>query len=422
MRGHTIIEPWRHTLKIKNVLTTFIFLLAVISISFADNDVWAKADSKTAAILKQTNDLINKKAYFSAYKGLRDADNQNDFILAKELKICLDYFVTSIGHSMFALTDLKPDQTIESLRGQPGNFQMVLFDPAKMFPEYEASHGQSGILKYMLGEYYYEVLKRYPGNWLEEDDAVIRKAIDNYKLAFSMKYLDAYSLSNAGELCLRIGDMASATTYTTQAISMDSSNANSYYNLAYAYFAAGNNEMALSNCVKAIDMYKNNPQYLYDSYLMKSDILLNLAKYDEALSALDKASSINSNDYHLPLKRNNIYLKMGDFNKARDFALQLFAVAPTNPASPQLVIKNYQNYQFDSQLIDFFDTAIGKYQENQHALGNLYFHKSQIEFRINQKDKALADIKKAKNCFLNVLPSTDPVFNVIEEGITAYSK
>jgi tetratricopeptide (TPR) repeat protein len=398
-----------------------LFLIAgFIPFCFSDNNVWAKADSKITAILNQTDDLISKKAYYSAYKQLNNYSVDNDFILAKEMQICLNYFISSIGHKMFALADLTPEQTVDSMRGQDGSYQMVLCDPTKTFPEYELAHGQSGILRYMLGQYYSEVLNHYPDS--EQDESVIQNSLENYKLAFAMGYSDAHTLGNAGELSIRVGNFENAITYMTQAISLDSSNGNLYYNLAYAYLNAGKNDMALKNLLVAMKIYKNDAQYQYDSYLMESDIYTNLAKFNEALAALDNATTINSQDYHLPLKKNNIYLKMSNFIKAQDFALELFAFGPTNPAAPQLIIENYKKYKYNSQLIDFFNTAIKKYQDNQQALGNLYFYKSEIEYQSNQKDKAISDIKMAKDYFLKVLPATEQVFQAIDDALETYSK
>ena len=78
------------------------------------------------------------------------------------------------------------------------------------------------------------------------------------------------------------------------------------------YMDLGKNKMALKACTAAID------QYPYSTNLMieKSQVLLNLEKYEKSLEILDKAIALQPNDPEIFSMRGTVYLVQGLHEKA----------------------------------------------------------------------------------------------------------
>lgn len=92
--------------------------------------VVATSQSQTEALLlREADQLIARRQYATAYSLLDSIDPTNDIpaVLLKKEEIMLDYFVQSINHTVFSLQDLRPGESLDSLRSNFTIGQMMPF-------------------------------------------------------------------------------------------------------------------------------------------------------------------------------------------------------------------------------------------------------------------------------------------------------
>ncbi|NLC93967.1 MAG: hypothetical protein GX677_11070, partial [Treponema sp.] len=146
------------------------FLCFIISFSYSENDIYFDADQNTKILITNTDQLIKDRRYESAFNNLGKIDT-NEYIIAKKVEICLNYFVQSIKHQMFAFKDLQNNEDIYKLRGEKGTYNIIVYDPVKVIQTFDKNES-SAILNKALGDYYYEINLRYKGRWIISDEEV----------------------------------------------------------------------------------------------------------------------------------------------------------------------------------------------------------------------------------------------------------
>jgi hypothetical protein len=109
-------------------------------------------------VLSEAELLINNKKYESAYKLLDYFDSENEVpeIYIKKIDICINYFVQSLMHEIFALTDLEEDQDIMEIRGQEGSFSMYVLNVSEVMNKLLEEHPDNGRLYKAFGDYYFD--------------------------------------------------------------------------------------------------------------------------------------------------------------------------------------------------------------------------------------------------------------------------
>jgi len=380
------------------------------------------ADDATKKKLAACDELVTRQKYLSAYQSLGSEGADNEFILAKRIELCLDYFAQSINHMIFAFADLKPGESLEKLRGGTGSFTMVVLDPPKAVEEYYKAKPRSALLEKSLGDYFFEVRLRYGGRWTESDEAVSGKAVSHYESAFGLGLADALSLANCAESHLQLGAYDKAASYYDRSFALGMDSANAHYNAAFAFLRLGQYDRALVEAKKAIALYADDPDYLFDACLLAADASGAKGDLDGGLSLFAEAQKIETRDYRLYNKRIYFYLARGDEAAALGDAQSLFALAPRNPGATQLVAAAYGESGKQAWLEDFFEWGLGAYASDTEALGNLLFYYSQWAHDANDDAKALSLIDRAEQAFKNSDTKNKEVFEVIAKMREAYGK
>jgi tetratricopeptide (TPR) repeat protein len=380
----------------------------------------AGPDAAAKALLASCDSLVGQAKYLSAYRLLAAVKDPSDYVLAKEIEICVRYFAQSLDHRMFGLVDLKPGETLEGLRKSGGTFTMVALDPAEAVKDYLARHPASGLLYKSLGDYYYDVFLRYEGRWLDSDPEIVKRAIENYDSAFAADSLDARSLGDYAELLLRQGEFARAIPILAKAISLEPSNGNAHYNLAYACLQAKDYARAISEVKLSMDFYKANPSYLADCYILASDASKHAGDYSGALDWIESAAKLRPGDYHVLRDEIPLFLIKGDSGTAQKKAETLFAMAPKNPSASQMIMEGYYFAEKMPELAAFFEHAQKAYLGNDEALGNIRFHYAKLAHDMGEDKKARELLDTAESDFRKVLKSDNEVFKAIADQKAAY--
>ena len=119
--------------------------------------------SQNPAVIDSADQLIEQKKYETAFRLLdkEDPKNENVQILSKKTDLLTNYFVTSINHVMFALKDLKEDESVMDYRGKAGNFKMHVFDADSLTRRLIQKKGSDFRLYRNMANYWFSVYLNY---------------------------------------------------------------------------------------------------------------------------------------------------------------------------------------------------------------------------------------------------------------------
>jgi len=393
-----------------------LFFGVIISNLFCEVDLYSSADKETREIINKADKLVEEKKYETAFHYLSEK-NSNEYIIAKKTDICLNYFVQSMMHQMFALKDLNRNEEIDQLRGSKGTYTLIKYDPVSIIQEYEARTKKSyPILNKALGDYYYEVNLRYNGRWIVSDSEIKELAVKNYDLAYTNNCFTSISLANYAELLLYQGNYQKSIELYEQALKQNNELINAHYNLAIAYLNTKNYKLAIEEAEIANRIYDKNIQYKMDALLLCSDISFLDNQPLKAIGYLEQGLKYTEQDYRFFKKLNKICLSIGDTQKANINADKLFALFPTNPAATQIVMDNYLSTDKSDELILFFNRNIEKFSNKNEILGNLYFHFAYFYNSID-KEAVLKYAKLSREEFQKAGKYTSEIQNAIEQLI-----
>jgi len=384
----------------KTFILIFIFSFGI---TFAQNDAVAEA-----------NKLIENKKYESAIKVLNDADptNDNPDIVIAKTDLYLKYFVTSIMHKMFALTDLESDQDVLDIRGSKGSFAMFSFSPDSVINPLLDKYPDNYNLRKSLGYYYHEVHLKYPQNWLEPDSIVIKRFFDNYKVAYDNGIYDYWSAYGLGYAYLMQQDYKSAIPYLEKSTELKNDYPSSHYNLAYAYLYTDQREKGIESAKIAMGIY-DYPQYKVDAARMIAVMYEELKDFENAIGFYKQADKIQPNNYYTLKPLLDIELSLNKENY-RDRSKQFFSIAPGNPTIYKDLMEMYWNNEKIDELLSFLISEHVNYLSDNKVNGNLYFYKAVIQYDKKDFVNSKASFEKSRKIFKKVYESDHKVFEVID--------
>lgn len=389
----------------KKITTLLLTLLAFAGYSQTQTDVLSAAQK-----------LIDAKKYESAYV-LLDKDDPNnekpDVVLMKE-DIVLNYFVSSMMHQVFALKDLKKNEDVMDYRGKTGTFSMFPFRADSVLIKLIAAYPDNCKLYRGLAFYYNEVLNKYGGYWLMDEEELTQKIVENGKKAIDGGCGDYNTFHNMGVALLTREETAQSIPYLKKATELEPKKADAHYNLAYAYLFTDQLDNAFPQAKASYDLYKDK-DLKGDAARMTGQILMEKGDYRNALKYFETADKLIPDDYYnlSPLLR--LYLVTGN-QKAPSTAKKLFELAPENPTIYQAMIEAYRFAGKEPELVRFYKAQLPKYVNNDKVFGNLHFYLGTLAM---EHDKAAAKeyFLKAREIFGHVYDKEHYVFGVIDDAL-----
>jgi tetratricopeptide (TPR) repeat protein len=161
---------------------------------------------------------------------------------------------------------------------------------------------------------------------------------------------DAYS--NAGRICLLLGQLKEAEEYFEKAIKLDEQNGEHYFDLGNIFFGQERYDDALVNYARAEQLGcsdETKQKLFYMVGLLNQAEMNNTVnqekKMKQAQAALinfnksNSISTVNPNRYEILLSSIQIYVESGDFKKAENSAMQLKLLAPNEFGAYQLLFQ-----------------------------------------------------------------------------------
>lgn len=379
---------------------------------------FASADEKTKTILAETDNLIKQKKYETAFHHLGEK-NENEYLIAKKIQICDDYFASSTMHQSFGFKDLAENETLNDARSNIENVPTIDFNPVKIVTDYETQNGTSAILEKSLGDYYVSVYNHYSGSWLSPDEEIVADSYKYYQLAYDKDCYDVDSLSNFGYACLQEKQYSKAIEVFQKLIAYADS-ANSRYNLAIAYMNISDYKNALVQANKAAEAYNDNPDYKTDAYLLCADALTYDNNTDEAEAYAKRVFEYSADNYLAVDELIFINLTAKKYDEAATYADKLFSLAPNSPGATQMIFRRYYANNKD-ELEKFFIRNLATYQGQPAVLGNLYYYLAYFYYGTNNKDKSVENANLAKNNFIDAGLYADNTKEAVDSLITECS-
>jgi len=328
--------------------------------------------------------LIDEKQYLDAFDILEKMDpNEEDVaITIKKTMLCLDYFAKSIEHGLFALENLKQNQTLSEVRLSTGTFEFAGIAPEKALKKLIEKYPLRYELHDTLGIYYYEMYIHYSQNHTEEqNNEHISLAKKYIRMAHGNKYGTARSYYAIGFFNLIEGYYKESIKDFNRALEKNDDYPECHYNLAYAYMKNKDYKTAMRHAAVALEKY--------------TDLSL---KKDAAYFAHKMATNIKDRDRSL------------------EYALAYVKLDPRSHGTLKQVIENYYYTDYDSDLVRFFEIIEKEYHNDTHALGNIYLYRGIYYSDKNRKEKALSDFDRAEKSFKKVYPDGHEVFKFINES------
>lgn len=366
--------------------------------------------------INTAKNLISDKKYETAFSLLDKFDPTNekpDIVLMKE-EILLNYFVSSIMHQMFALTDIKMDEDILDYRGKEGAFSMHMFQADSILTRLIKEHPTNCKLKKGLADYYYEVHLKYGGQWLKTDQELFPLIKTNFLNAIDGNCADYLSHYVLGYINLIQEKNEESIPYFLKSIELNDKYASSHYNLAYAYLFTEDQESALIYAKNALNLY-SDITYKSDAARMIGQIFVELKDDVNALKYYEMADNIDPGNYYNINPILNLQLKTSNEN-ANKTTIAFFNLDPSNPTIYNDLEEIYFTNKKENELIKFYKSQLNEFKDNKIVLGNLNFYLARIYL---ESDKKMAKeyFMKAKEEFNVVFDKDHPVFSVIDEGL-----
>lgn len=369
-----------------------------------------------AEIIKKADGFITDKKYETAFSVLDNFDPTNDKpdIVLKKEDIVLNYFVTSVMHQLFALTDIDKNEDIMDYRGSNGSFNIQMFDADSLLTRLTKIYPDNCKLYKGLGDYYFDVHQRYGDNWLRNSNDQIDLMQTNFKKAVEGNCADFMSYYVLGYTNLVQENYSGSIPYFLKSIELDKTYPSSNYNLAYAYLFTDDRENALKYAKAALELYEYK-EYKADAARMIGQIYTELKDDKNALTYYETADNIVPGDYYSIKPLLNIYVKTGN-PKAKETTKIFFDLEPDNPTIYNGLAEIYYSNGKEQELVDFYNSQLDLYKDNYSVRGNLNFYLASI-YLDSDKKLAKEHFLNAKEDFEKVFEKDHQVFEIIKKGL-----
>ena len=386
------------------LLCGFMFVAVVFSAS-------AKAD-----VLADVDQLVTEKKYLSAFRLLEEQENgdSNPDIALKKAELVLKYFVNSIEHKVFTLTDLKEDEEIVDVRGKPGSSIIINFDMEQVFTPLINNYPEDQRLYVALADYYLDAYECCRGRLGKRDEDVLKGARSHYDKAIVLGDLDSRTYFRYGKTALYMNDLAGAAKLLEISVRKSDSYAPARYNLAYAYLFQGRPTEAAPHAVAAYEKYDVIPLKA-DAAMLAGQAYMEWGNTEEALKYFLLCDRIAPDKYENLRRLIGLYVKLGRGEEAKIVGERIFEMDPANPTMARVFLDNYGYSSLEGELPGIFNGLAAKYTGNPAAVGNALYHLSVFYNHIGDNAMALKTIDEAERNFRKSYKEDHVVFKAIEE-------
>lgn len=363
------------------------------------------------SVVVRVRSLMADRAYASAYHLLEkyDPDHVSTIAAALRTDIVLQGFTKSIGHQVFGLKDLGPDEDLIDLRNSNGTFEMVSWSANEELTGLLRAHPEDPALHRALADFLFDAGSKYGDNWLMPSDSLYALVEEHYQFVNDHGDGDAMSWYRQGFAWLVLDQADSAVGPLTTAVRLDPGNAEGHYNLAYASMQLDERDTAIREAQAAYEAYTDGTQRS-DAARLAGIMFEEKDLLDSARYWLDLADKNDPDNYYTlrALLNNAIQSNRDSEASIRE---QFFSLAPENTSTYDDLDRLYTTH--DSTLIAFYRQRIGAADNSPLATANLHFFLGRM---LLDSDKVAAkkELEAARAQFTDLVPEDHEVFDVID--------
>lgn len=363
--------------------------------------------------IAESEELIKQQKYETAFKYLTENESQisHSDVVVQKVKILLNYYVLSTMHQMFALKDIPEGESVYDYRGKEGRYEYVLYKPDEAIEKALETDNSNGELYFWLGQFYFEVLEKYNGQWLLDNEELQSRIMQNFELALSHNYSNKVLFSNLGQIQLQVKSYEKARDNLIQALKFENENPGYNHNLAVAYLNLGEIEKALPFANNAVNNYSDK-FYKADSCYLAGIISINLKDFDKSIDFMEMGKKLEPSQYRFYDKLIDLYLYKKNFNEAGKNSKMFFNFYPTNPSVMGSIVNYYNSYKALNEAKTLIDELLIDTQESE-ARGNLLYHKALVVDALEDHAQAIVLLKQAEEKFHEVYDDENQVFKAI---------
>lgn len=362
----------------------------------------------------EVDKLVEQRKYSDAFKLLNeiDPDNEEPEALRRKIDICIDNYIMSIGHQLFALKNMEEGEDVQSMRGKEGSYDMYSLDVSSIAPKLMGKNPNDYKLKFAVGRYYHSMhlncgdCSLSAADCIQEFESLFEECYKNGVYDYFSAYGIAYAKINKQQFNESI-------PYFLKSIELNDDYPSSHYNLSYAYLYTDDRENCIKYAKNAFDRYEY-PTYKADAAKIVATAYNELKDFENAYKYYSTANEINPGDYYIlsPLINLSLYLKKEGTSKLRN---NFFLIDTDNPTIYNDLINAYYDYGDISELLSYFESLKPKYQESYTTLGSLLFYTGKINLEEGNEEKGRELLASAKLELLKVYPKDHQVFPVIDQ-------
>ena len=377
----------------------------------------------TKSILLKVDLLIKQKKYSGAFNLLNEFDKENKIpeVLVKKVDLSLLYFAKSKMHRFFVFVDLKHGEKLEEYREKEWKYDLIEFKIDEILKQSIETNPQKVELYRTLGDYYFDIQKRYGNKWLVDRIILLDLAEKNYLKTLELKSSNYKELDKLGVLMIVKKNYKKALDYLEKSIEENSKYAKSYYNIAFAYYKVKQYKTALPYAKKAYQLFKDK-NYKFDSAYLIAGLYVLLKENNKAIKYYKYANMVKS-DYESLKSILILYLKDHELKNAHKFAEKIFNYDKTKLKNSQDILFIYGEMGYKKELLTVFDKLEKKFKNDNVILGNICFNRAFFYsyFLKNSKLKK-ENLVKAREYYKKVFPKNHKVFPIIKKELKNNNK
>lgn len=370
------------------------------------------------SVLEQTDNLIENGKYKSAYELLEqeDPNNQDPDLVLKKVEIAQDYFVQSMGHQMFAFSNVNNlEEVYEMRRNATGEtFTMYMLPVNEVLDTLILQHPTRYDLHRALAGFYFDVTLKYGGNWVMSEAKALDKMFTHSKIAIEHNAGDYMTQYQCGYYQTLQEDYRGAIPYYLASIAQEPNYPTAHYNLAICYFYQGQSMAGIPYAERSYQLYQE-PSMKGDAARITANLYKDTQDFENALKYYEFSIEAQPDNYHNLNQLLEIQLRLNKTEEARTTAAAFFALAPNNPRIASDLTDIYAVTEQDAELIQLFTTLEADYSSDREAIGNLHFYLAQFYFSRDQPKKGKEILLIAQKDFESIFEPNHEVFGLIKE-------
>lgn len=376
----------------------------------------------TGAILSAASDMANAGKWATAFNSLQtyDPENLDPYVLSLKARMAMAGHLQTYMHILFNFADLGEDQSLDDLRGSgvEGAEPIELNVPVLAQAIEEKGVEIPAVLSMVLGDYYSEILDLYAGQWMESDEEVAVKALENYEKAMVGGISNNSMSLKQAKLLSRTGNNEAAAVAYQSYLSRNPDDFDVRLEYAKALSASGKSKETFAE-IDSMIASAVDPQRRNELFMLGVQTAVDAGDAEGTEKYLDSMQADNPQDTVPDLIRHLLAIRAQDEDKAGTLADKLLASSKGDPNVVRSLVSSWLSENASGKAMAFLDRGILAFPDSHEVLSALLFYKSLLvaEVATGPEDmgKALEWLVKAEAEFVAFLPPESPVFATIAD-------